>query len=324
MGTDSSSHTWLITTGDPAGSSPELLPGILAEQQPDEQFIFVGPPAVKERLNLSISTEKEPPTGRKNIWYPTTKYPANQVLSGSPNQQSGHSAFEALKTGLELTEKYEIDGLLTLPLSKAAVRRQAQPEFTGHTEYLESFWNKNAVMSFFGTQFDVALLTRHLPLKEVSDHLTPQQIISQVHSLAKFYRNHGKSDPTFGLLGLNPHAGESGMIGTEEKELLKPAINQLHADGIKINGPFPADSFLPVKADSVDMVISCYHDQGLTPFKLLHFYTGVHASLGLPLLRVSPDHGIAADLAGQNKIDPRSTVNCLNWLRKWGQKETVN
>jgi 4-hydroxythreonine-4-phosphate dehydrogenase len=224
-------------------------------------------------------------------------------------------ALDSLKGALELSDKLDNCSLLTLPLSKAGVQASGEAGFLGHTEFLENYWSVPGVMSFFGEEFNVALLTRHCPIDDVSSLLRPEKIIETINTCRRFFER--RFPPKFALLGLNPHAGEEGLLGVEEEEVLRPAMEKLRSEGLDIIGPFPADSFLPVSGGDVDMIFSCYHDQGLVPFKQLHFFTGIQATLGLPIPRVSPDHGTAASIAGTGQVDPRSTINCLRWLRRW-------
>jgi 4-hydroxy-L-threonine phosphate dehydrogenase PdxA len=170
-------------------------------------------------------------------------------------------------------------------------------------------------MAFFGSELNVALVTRHQPLRNVPEVLTREKVVSTVRTLVNYFENRRDRSPSLALLGLNPHAGEEGRLGNEDLDLLKPAVNSLRNDGIDIEGPVPADGYLPVQGTSVDVVVACYHDQGLIPFKQKHFFDGVHATLGLPVNRVSPDHGIAADRAQSGNVDSTSTMNCLRWLR---------
>ncbi|MFP4686717.1 MAG: PdxA family protein [bacterium] len=277
-------------------------------------MIFSGPPAVREKINPGLPNFKGKDSAEV-CWQDAGEIKFSQVSSGNINPASGRAAMASLRAALKITDELKSCSLLTLPLSKAAVQAGGQANFLGHTEYLEEHWSTIGVMSFFAEKFNVALLTRHCPLVEVSKLLTRQKITRTVKICWRFFKK--KFTPRFALLGLNPHSGEQGLIGREEEEILKPAVRELCAEDIKISGPYPADSFLPINSGEVDMIFACYHDQGLVPFKQLHFFTGIQATLGLPILRVSPDHGTAAALAGKGRVDPRSTINCLKWLRSW-------
>lgn len=238
------------------------------------------------------------------------------LLSGTPDARSGAAALACLREGIRRVRGDDADALLTLPVAKAAVRDAGEETFTGQTEYLEERFGTRGLMSFFGDTFNVGLITRHCPLREVPDRLTRGSVLRAVRTAHRFFVDRGTDSPRFALLGLNPHAGEDGRIGDEEVRTLAPAAESLRDEGVRVEGPVAADGFFPVGADEVDMVLAPYHDQGLTPFKLLHFFTGVHATLGLPVARAGPDHGVAADLAGTGRVDDRSTRHALRWLRR--------
>ena len=310
--------TWVISTGDPAGSSPELLPALLEARRSNERLLLVGPENVADRLKLQLPRGNNRPPGKAAAyWWTSAPVKPEIIASGQPNAASGKAALEALRAAVKLVDLTGADGLLTLPLSKAAVQAAGQEGFTGHTEFLENHWETPGVMSFFGDRFNTALLTRHIPLERVSSTLSIEKIVGRVKLVDRFFRKYEQKKPALALLGLNPHAGEAGLLGTEEIRLLKPAVKRLQNFKINITGPHPSDSFMAVASEEIDCFIACYHDQALTPFKLVSFFTGIQATLGLPVLRVSPDHGVAADLAGTGKIDCRSSLNCLKWLRRW-------
>ncbi len=308
---------WIVSTGDPAGCSPELIVPLLQARQAPEQLIFVGPAELIKQLKLKLPVINKIPTSSGAYWWSVGEISPEQILSGKPNKNSGRVAIKSLKQALNLVDQSKADGLLTLPLNKAAVQAGGEKSFTGHTEFLEAHWNQPAVMSFFGEQFNCALLTRHIPLNEVCQELTLSRVINRTVTINRFFEKYENKSPRLALLGLNPHSGEKGLLGCEEEQLLKPAIQQLTDRGINISGPHPADSFLPIQAATTDCVIACYHDQGLIPFKLSSLLSGIQVSMGLPVLRVSPSHGTAASLAGTGKINPLSTVNCLVKLRQW-------
>ncbi len=305
----------IVSTGDPAGVSPRLLVPLvqtLDRFDPPVNLHIVGPPEVRNWLiDQDVASD-----GWE--WEPAGSVPADRILDGDPDGPTGQAAHTSLLSALERCREPDVRGLLTLPLSKRAVREAGHDSFVGHTELLEEYFETDGLMSFFGDQFNVGLLTRHLPLSQVPEALDSSFVQS---TLRRFHEELGDlfgRSPSLALLGLNPHAGEKGSLGTEDRDVLEPAVERLREEGIDLRGPAPADSFLPVHGGSVDMVVACYHDQGLTPFKLNHFFTGVHVTLGLPILRVSPDHGVAADLAGTDRIDDRSAVNSLRWLVRHG------
>lgn len=305
-------HRVVVSTGDPAGSSPELI-GPLLENVPESVALtLVGPGSVRD----AVADVLEQADGRHQ-WLEVGSIDPDAVLSGELSAESGQAAYRSVQTATERCHQESVEGIMTLPLSKEAVHRAGHEGFRGHTAYFEGEWDCRSVMTFLGDTLNVALLTRHIPLKEVPDTLTEPFVVDQIKTATLFFERYQPGVSDFACLGLNPHAGEQGLIGTEEVDLLEPCLDRLRSDGISIDGPFPPDSFFPVHADNYDCVFACYHDQGLIPFKVDHFYTGVHASLGLPVLRVSPDHGVAADLAGQNEIDPRSTINGIRTMGEW-------
>ncbi|MGM0381125.1 MAG: PdxA family dehydrogenase [bacterium] len=308
--------TLIASTGDPAGASPELIPSLLNKLNKEEKIIFVGPEAVRKELCPGLKLTTDPRQEEESCWFTAGNIKTKQICSGNIDANSGRAAYTALKTALELIEKGNFNNLLTLPLSKKAVQKAGHPGFTGHTEYLEDFAGRKGLMSFFGNNFNCSLLTRHLPLRKVANKITTRSVIEKIKICKRYFSNLNNDSPRFALLGLNPHAGEGGSLGEEEIEVLQPAVKQLKSNGINITGPHPADSFLPIQGQTTDMIFSCYHDQGLTPFKQQHFFTGVHSTLGLGFNRVSPVHGTATGIAGTGRIDPRSAINCLDWLRR--------
>lgn len=247
-------------------------------------------------------------------WVEAGRIDPEHIASGELSEETGEVAYQSLREALKLSYD-KLDGLLTLPLSKQSVQEAGYSEFIGHTELLEEHFDTDGVMTFFGSSMVVALLTRHCPLSEVPQRATSERIERTVRTIASYYRDHRDRDPSIGILGLNPHAGENGTLGTEERDVIEPTLEELQNSGYDVTGPFPADSFLPVHADKVDVILATYHDQGLVPFKQQHFFDGVHATLGLPISRVSPDHGVAAEVASTGDVDSTSTLNALHWLR---------
>lgn len=314
MSEASNKHTVAVSTGNPSGCSPELIRPLI-DQCPDHlELSFVGPLSLAETIDFeSLEGNQSDPK-----WVESGEVSPEAVLSGNLTPETGQVAYESLVTAVELCESGDAEGLLTLPLSKKAVHGAGHTSFRGHTAFFEDYWDCRSVMTFFGDVLNVALLTRHIPYRSVPETLSIDFIIDQVRTVNSYYESVASGDPRLAILGLNPHAGEENLIGSEESDVIEPAIERLNrSHGLSVDGPFPADSFFPVHAERYDCVFACYHDQGLIPFKMNDFYTGVHATLGLPVPRVSPDHGVAADLAGQGSIDERSAVNSLRHLGRW-------
>jgi len=210
------------------------------------------------------------------------------------------AATEALKNG-------EIDLLVTAPINKYNTQAETF-KHPGHTDYLNEQLEGNALMLLVSEDIKVGLLTDHLPLKDIAQAITAERIEAKVKTIRDTLINDfNLFNPRIAVLGLNPHAGDDGVIGSEEQEIIKPTITKLAEEGILVSGPFPADGFFGSQLyNSFDAVIACYHDQGLAPFKALSFSKGVNYTAGLNKIRTSPDHGTAYDIAGKNLADPTS------------------
>ena len=224
------------------------------------------------------------------------------IQPGVSNVTGGKYALQSLEAATADLADGKIDVLVTAPFSKDAMK-SAGFDFPGHTEYLAKYSNVDEALMILASPFlRVALVTTHIPINEVSKALTKDAILSKI----KVFENSLKRDfnlvrPKIAVFGLNPHAGENGKIGTEEKEQIIPAINEAKSEGILAYGPFAADGFFGSNAkNQFDGVLAMYHDQGLTAFKALSFEDGVNFSAGLPIVRTSPDHGTAFDIAGKN------------------------
>ena len=224
------------------------------------------------------------------------------VQPGVSNVTGGKYALQSLEAATADLADGKIDVLVTAPFSKDAMK-SAGFDFPGHTEYLAKYSNVDEALMILASPFlRVALVTTHIPISDVSKALTKDAVLSKI----KVFENSLKRDfnlvrPKIAVFGLNPHAGENGKIGTEEKEQIIPAINEAKSEGILAYGPFAADGFFGSNAkNQFDGVLAMYHDQGLTAFKALSFEDGVNFSAGLPIVRTSPDHGTAFDIAGKN------------------------
>jgi len=234
--------------------------------------------------------------------------------TGKPSFLSGRIAYETIKKAGEDACASKIDAIVTCPVSKHYIQL-SYPDFIGHTEFFaKQAHTGTVVMSFFSDNLHIALLTTHIALKDVPQHLN---ITSIVRKTQLFYRALQKylliDSPTVALLGVNPHCGEEGAFGDEEKEILQPAIGKLRRLGINnVDGPFPADTFFATKYKDYSGIVAVYHDQGLIPFKLLSFGKGVNVTLGLPYIRTSVDHGTAFDIAGKGIASPQSLVCALD------------
>lgn len=233
----------------------------------------------------------------------------NHNLSiGNPSEVTGEIAFDSLKNACNYLKKKEIDILVTAPIDKYQIRKKI-PDFIGHTEYLESKFSGSSLMMMVSKAMKIAFVTGHISLLNVPKNINEKKIIDQTIRL----KNSLQSDfniqnPKIAILGLNPHAGENGMLGDEEKNIISPAIKILNEKyNILSFGPFPADSFFSENnLNSFDGILAMYHDQGLIPFKTLSFSEGVNFTAGLNIIRTSPVHGVAYDIGGKKIANENS------------------
>ena len=231
---------------------------------------------------------------------------------GVVSPEAGEASYQAIKTAVEKTLAGEYDAIVTAPISKSAVSA-AGHNFPGHTEMLKKWCSaQDVIMMFLSDTMIVGLMTVHLALKEVPLVLSIDSAMNKIRLLNRELISRFKiASPTIALCGLNPHAGENGMFGREEIDILIPAAKEARLERIDITEPFPADTIFK-RADEFSAVMAIYHDQGLIPAKLVPGgsvnYTG-----GLPIIRTSPDHGTAFDIAGKNIADPQSMINAIKW-----------
>ena len=230
-----------------------------------------------------------------------------EVNFGKPTATSAELSFYSLKKASESLKNKEIDVLITAPINKASIQKKVS-SFIGHTEFLQGNFNGDALMIMISEKMKIAFVTGHIPLKEVKQSITIKNIIAKTKKLnTSLIQDFGIRMPKIAILGLNPHAGENGLLGEEEDKYIIPAIKELKNEGIMSFGPYPADSFFSNKnLTTFDGVLSMYHDQGLTAFKTLSFSDGVNFTAGLDIIRTSPVHGTAYEIAGQGVANATS------------------
>ncbi|MGB1036230.1 MAG: 4-hydroxythreonine-4-phosphate dehydrogenase PdxA, partial [Candidatus Puniceispirillales bacterium] len=221
----------------------------------------------------------------------------------------------AIRDAVAMVQSGLVDALVTNPIQKRTLH-DAGFSYPGHTEYLASLDDQNdihPVMMLVNPVLRVVPLTIHMPLKDIFAHITSEHIIRTVRIMAQsLISDFGIKTPHIAVAGLNPHAGENGMLGNEEQMIIAPAIASLQAEGLAVTGPYSADTlFFHDKHDSYDAVLAMYHDQALIPVKTLDFHHGVNATLGLSFIRTSPDHGTALDQAGQFTARPNSLIAAI-------------
>ncbi len=277
-----------ITVGDPSGIGPEI--------------------AVKAIANPRVRAACEP------ILYGPPDLSA--FPPGLLSADAGRAAYEAISRAVDDAVARRIGAVVTCPVNKEAFALAGLP-WRGHTELLAHLTGSEFVaMMFYSPRLIVVLATVHVALREVPDLLTPALIDRVVRltarELPRFLPQGAASSPRLAIAGLNPHAGEHGLMGDEDERVVRPAVEALSKAGINVRGPLPADTaFLRATRGEFDAVIACYHDQGLIPIKMASFGTAVNVTLGLPIVRTSVDHGTAFDIAGKAKADPGSLVEAI-------------
>jgi len=240
-----------------------------------------------------------------------------KTRAGKPSTATGKRALEYLKKALGLCKDLPCSALVTLPVSKEYIIKSGI-NFSGHTEFLQDFWQRQTFMLMYHPQLSVLPLTTHIPISDVPEKIKKVNFAEMANALLLFKQIIADKKPV-ALMGLNPHAGENGKIGTEEKFLIEK-MKFLTKKGIKVEGPYAADGFFSTpERKNYSISIVSYHDQGLIPFKMLSQFDGVNITLNLPKLRISPAHGTAYSIAGKNKADVNSILKSLKFAFKWGK-----
>ncbi len=314
----------LITMGDPAGVGPEVVLKALVSGEIGGVAlpIVVGDKGILEKTAKTLGL----PVRVKQIGSPEEAGPHTgtiQVLSlsdlsgrigpGKPSAEGGKAAYDYIVSSTELILEGRADALVTAPVNKEVISLSGYP-FSGHTELLaELSGTREFAMMLVGPKLKVCLVTTHIRLSDVPAALSIEGILSKASLTERALKDlFGIGNPRIALCSLNPHGGEGGRMGREEAEILDPAIGEAKRKGLSLEGPFPPDSlFFWAAQGKWDAVLALYHDQGLIPFKLLHFHEGVNLTLGLPFVRTSPDHGTAYDIAGKGLANPRSMIEAI-------------
>ncbi len=313
-----------LTAGDPNGIGPEVaLRAALRPQPADRRLVLVGHREVWERTARLIGKPCPPavpslnaPLPRRCTWDPGTAPPPRH-RPGNVCADAARAAYAYILAAAAAAQDGRLHAIVTAPISKEAFARAGFRD-PGHTELLARLAGVPRVaMMLFGDQIRVVLATRHLPLRRVADALTPGAVVDAVGMLALALPWMGFPRARIGVCGLNPHAGDGGALGTEEKSVIAPALARCRRRGWNVTGPVPADTiFHQHLAGKYDAVVAMYHDQGLAPMKMLSFDSGVNLTLGLPYVRTSPDHGTAFDIAGRGIANPASTRAALDWAAR--------
>ena len=308
-----------ITMGDPAGVGPEIIIKALS----DRALYDICRPVVFGDLGaLSLCLEKAGPCSIREIAHPSEaagsaghidlvsvcRLAGECLVPGVPRVEGGAAMVACIMSATDAALQGEIAAMVTCPISKLLMQ-QAGYAYEGHTRFIaERTGAKDFVMMLAGAKLRVALATVHCALKDVPALLSKEGIVKTLLVTSKaLAQDFGLKAPRIAVAGLNPHAGEDGILGKEEAEVIEPALREAGRKGCPTQGPFPPDTiFLRAASGDFDAVVAMYHDQGLIPLKLLHFSDGVNITLGLPIIRTSVDHGTAYDIAGKGLADPSS------------------
>lgn len=310
-----------ISQGDPNGVGLEVIIKTLQHHIIFEHCIPVlyGNPKTfayhKKTCNLekvSYTLIRDITEAKKNqVNLIATSNEAFEVQYGQASQAAGTEAFMAISRMMQDAKAGKLDAIVTGPVDKSTV---TEPGFTGHTGYITKYLDaSDSLMVLFNEDIKVGLLTEHLPISKVASSITRNSIVSKLRiASASLRKDFGIVKPKIAVLGLNPHNGDNGSMGNEEREIIAPAIAEAKGEDIFCFGPYSADGFFGMKTYmQFDLVLAMYHDQGLIPFKSMAFEDGVNYTAGLPIVRTSPDHGTAYDIAGKNCASPLSFANAV-------------
>lgn len=317
-----------VTMGDPAGVGPEIILKALAHPAVKKTCrpLILGDRGVLERARVKgrnfpkLICLGQDQTGKTmvndsggfSVW-PLSSLAAKDSRPGSPSRAGGDAAYRYICEAAQLALSKSVDAIATAPISKS-ILQLAGHYYPGHTELLaELSRTPECRMMLIGKKLRVVLVTGHIGFSKVSRALTPKGVRTTLQladrGLREFF---GLRHPRIAVAALNPHGGEEGIFGDEEKRVIVPALRSAKLDGINADGPFPADSlFYRAARGDYDAVVCMYHDQGLIPLKLHHFFGGVALTLGPPFIRTSVDHGTAYDIAGKNRADPTSMIEAI-------------
>jgi 4-hydroxythreonine-4-phosphate dehydrogenase len=292
-----------ITQGELSGISPEIIAKALEKLTPDKtlEFVVIATPKGKKAIEANLNKKLSP---RISFVSPDKK-----VL---PSRIKNDETLSCIYHGAMLAQKGEIDAIVTAPIDKKLSSKRYK-HFSGHTGFLREILRSRSVLMLMSTpSFKIGIMTEHLALKDVPKHITKKRIIESARLMNAFL-SQVKKAPVISILSLNPHAGDCGLLGNEEKNIIIPAIKQLNKMGIKAVGPTPADSaFTAGPKNKFDGFIAMYHDQGMIPSKMRGMDNLVNITLGLPIIRTSPGHGVAYDIAGKGKASEGSMIRAVN------------
>jgi 4-hydroxythreonine-4-phosphate dehydrogenase len=295
--------------GCPSGIGPEIVAAALKLPKVRR--------ALTPRVFGDASLESKLPRGALVV---VSELPAKDRRPGRPTVASGRAQLAYVQRAIEAAKEGEVDALCTAPVSKEQISRAGVP-FMGHTELLAGAFGRDVLMLMDGPRVRVALATNHVPLKEVSSRLSKSGLVAKLELLSRSLKSALGKKPRIAVCSLNPHAGEGGLLGKEELQVIGPAIADARRRGVDCRGPLAADGlFAQAERMPFDAVLAMFHDQGLVAAKALDFVRTVNVTLGLPVPRTSPDHGVAYDIAGKGKADCEPMAEALLKAAAFAQK----
>ena len=306
----------ILTTGDPNGIGPEIILKIFSDKNYISRYDLkiAGSKKILDHYSSLLNISKIPSSDFIEIPTPS-KY---TIEPGKINRHAGKIAGDSVRLAAKLCLKKEFDAMVTLPLSKESLNLGGV-KYPGHTEMLTDITGSDStIMILHSKKFTVALVTGHIPVAKVADSLTEELLMEKIIAVNNsLVRDFKIKNPKINILSLNPHRGDGGMIGDEEIDLIEPVIEEMNSIGFNLRGPYASDAYFANKIyERSDITLAMYHDQGLIPFKMISFGKGVNFTAGLNIIRTSPDHGTAFDIAGMGLANPESTKEAIKFAAK--------
>lgn len=311
----------ILTTGDPNGVGPEIILRIFSHNSLSNKYELkiAGSKKIMDHYSSLLNLPEIHSKHFIEIPFPR----GMKIIPGKISRSAGKFSGDSIKKAAEFCMKKESDGMVTLPVSKEALNLGGY-DYPGHTEMLTKLTSsEETVMILYSKKFSVGLVTGHVALKDVSKKLKEELIFRKIvtanNSLVRDFRI---KNPKIAILSLNPHSGDGGLIGTEEMNIIDPLIEKMNFMGFNLRGSFSSDAFFANKIyKKFDLTIAMYHDQGLIPFKMIAFNDGVNFTAGLNIIRTSPDHGTAFDIAGIGRANPESTICAIELAGKLSKRK---
>lgn len=304
----------LLTLGNPNGVGPEITLKALKRLTVKEksEITVIGCPEAFNSKEAGLDGVCFEPVQADQLAHGYLYQPGEKTLA------SGYLSYLFIEKAIELAKAGKAGAIVTAPVSKELIVNAGITGFLDHTtHFTKAFGSTRTSMFFYSKDLKVLLATIHLPLKDVPSALTEDCLNTALDNAVAFCKSYYQKHFKIGVCGLNPHAGENGLIGKEDRDVITPVIHNYPAGPYSIEGPYPSDTlFYKAYHGDYDLVVAMYHDQGLAPFKLLHFHDGVNTTLGLPVIRTSPDHGTAFDIAGKGIADESSMLEAIRLAQK--------